>query len=132
VSKIELDELTADFFGAFDNRGGKAPDVARIRRLMLPGGVIVKTGAQFTVYTVEEFIEPRERLLTSGQLVDFAEWETSEHTDIEGDVASRFLTYAKAGVMDGTAFTGRGTKAIQFVRTSDGWRIAAVSWFDEP
>ncbi|MFF7276520.1 DUF4440 domain-containing protein [Streptomyces griseorubiginosus] len=130
MSKSELDAVTAEFFGAFDNRGGRAADVGRIRRLVLPGGVIVKTGPEFTVYTVEEFIEPRLRLLTEGRLVDFSEWETSERTDIAGDIASRFSTYRKSGVLDGEPFEGGGTKTVQFVRTSRGWRIAALAWFD--
>ncbi|MGW5739129.1 MULTISPECIES: nuclear transport factor 2 family protein [Streptomyces] len=132
MSKSEIDAVTAEFFGAFDNRGGKPADVARLRRLVLPGGVIVVTGPDFRVYTVEEFIEPRERLLNDGRLVDFSEWETSERTDIKGDVAARFGTYRKSGTLDGEPFEGGGTKTIQFVRTPEGWRIAAFSWFDHP
>ncbi|MFD4481385.1 MULTISPECIES: DUF4440 domain-containing protein [unclassified Streptomyces] len=132
MSRSEIDAVTAEFFGAFDNRDGKAADVARLRRLMIPGGVIVVTGPDFRVYTVEEFIEPRERLLGDGRLVDFSEWETSERTEIEGDIASRFGTYRKSGTLDGEPFEGSGTKTIQFVRTPDGWRITAFSWYDKP
>ncbi|MFI9235721.1 DUF4440 domain-containing protein [Streptomyces cinnamoneus] len=133
MSKAEIDMVTAEFFGAFDNRGGKAADVDRIRRLVLPGGVIVKTGPEFTAYTVEEFIEPRRRLLSDGRLVDFSEWETSERTEIAGDIASRFGEYRKSGILDGEPFEGSGTKTIQFVRTPEGgWRIAAFSWYDQP
>lgn len=124
--------VTAEFFEAFDNRGGKAADMARIRRLFLPGGVIVKAGPEFTVYTVDEFIEPRQRLLTDGRLVEFSEWETSERTEIAGDIASRFSEYRKSGTLDGEPFEGGGTKTIQFVRTSEGWRIAALAWYDQP
>ncbi|MGW4892585.1 nuclear transport factor 2 family protein [Kitasatospora sp. NPDC004240] len=131
MSKTEIDALTAEFFGAFDNRGGKPADVARLRRLIIPGGVIVVTGPSFTVYTVEEFIEPRERLLSEGRLVEFSEWETSERTDIAGDIASRFGTYRKSGILDGEPFEGSGTKTIQFVRGEDGWRISAFSWYDD-
>ncbi|MFB6889856.1 DUF4440 domain-containing protein [Kitasatospora sp. NPDC056327] len=130
MSKAEIDRLTAEFFGAFDNRDGKAADVARIRRLMLPQGVIVSTAPTFTVYSVEEFIAPRERLLADGRLVGFAEWETSERTEIAGDIASRFGEYRKAGVLDGEVYEGGGTKTIQFVRTADGWRISAFAWHD--
>ncbi|MFE9293774.1 nuclear transport factor 2 family protein [Streptomyces niveus] len=132
MSQSEIDAVTAEFFGAFDNRGGKAADVARIRRLVLPDGVIVKTGPEFTVYTVDEFVEPRERLLTDGRLVEFSEWETSARTEIAGDIASRFGAYRKSGILDGEPFEGGGTKTIQFVRTPEGWRIAAFAWYDQP
>ncbi|MFJ9004092.1 DUF4440 domain-containing protein [Streptomyces canus] len=130
MSKSELDAVTADFFGAFDNRGGRTADVGRIGRLVLPEGVIVKTGPEFTVYSVEEFIEPRLRLLTEGRLVEFSEWETSERTEIAGDIASRVGAYRKSGILDGEPFEGGGTKTIQFVRTSEGWLIAALAWYD--
>ncbi|MFI1660175.1 DUF4440 domain-containing protein [Streptomyces sp. NPDC020472] len=130
MSKTEIDRVTAEFYGAFDNRDGKAADVDRIRRLVLPQGVIVCTAPTFTAYSVEEFIAPRERLLSDGRLVGFSEWETSEETRIEGDIASRFGTYRKSGVLDGKPYEGEGTKTLQFVRTPDGWRIAALSWFD--
>ncbi|UQX02392.1 DUF4440 domain-containing protein [Streptomyces sp. RerS4] len=130
-SKAEIDTLTAEFFAAFDNRDGKGADLDRLRRLLLPGGLIVKTGPQFTAYTVDEFIAPREELLNGGRLVGFAEWETSERTEITGDIASRFGRYRKAGILDGEPFEGGGTKTIQFVRTPDGWRITAFSWYDD-
>ncbi|MFD7031165.1 DUF4440 domain-containing protein [Streptomyces sp. NPDC059917] len=132
MSKAEIDQVTAEFFGAFDNRGGGKADLERLRRLVLPGGVIVKTGPDFTVYSVDEFIEPRRRLLSDGRLVEFTEWETSERTEIAGDIASRFGEYRKSGILDGEPIEGGGTKTIQFVRTADGWRIAAFSWYDAP
>ncbi|MFJ8041530.1 DUF4440 domain-containing protein [Kitasatospora sp. NPDC096147] len=133
AAKREIDALTAEFFGAFDNRDGKPADVARIRRLMVPGGVIVVTGPRYTVHSVEEFIAPREELLSNGRLTDFHEWETSERTDIAGDIACRFGEYAKDGTLDGAPYGGRGTKTIQFVRTpADGWKITAFSWYDRP
>ncbi len=132
MSKSEIDTVTAEFFGAFDNRGGRTAEVDRIRRLVVPGGVIVLTGPQFTVYTVDEFVEPRRKLLSDGRLVEFSEWETSERTEITGDIASRFGEYRKAGILDGEPFEGGGTKTIQFVRTPEGWRISAFAWYDQP
>ncbi|WP_327434469.1 MULTISPECIES: DUF4440 domain-containing protein [unclassified Streptomyces] len=132
MSKTDIDLVTAQFFGAFDNRGGKTPDVTRIRRLVLPSGIIVKTGPEFTVYTLDEFIEPRQQLLTDGRLIEFSEWETAERTEIAGDIASRFSDYQKSGTLDGKPFEGGGTKTIQLVRTPEGWRITALSWHDQP
>ncbi|WP_340560308.1 DUF4440 domain-containing protein [Streptomyces sp. GSL17-111] len=132
MSRAEIDAVTAEFYGAFDNRGGKAADVARLRRLLVPGGVIVYAGPEFTVYTVDEFIEPRGRLLADGRLVEFSEWETSARTQIAGGIASRFGEYRKSGILDGEPFEGGGTKTIQFVRTPEGWRITAFAWHDQP
>lgn len=84
------------------------------------------------MYTVEEFIEPRQQLLAEGRLVNFNEWETSERTKTVGAIASRFSEYRKSGILDGVPFEGGGTKTMQFVLTPDGWRIAAVSWCDRP
>ncbi|QES58473.1 DUF4440 domain-containing protein [Streptomyces venezuelae] len=132
-SKAEIDVVTAEFFGAFDNRGGGPADLDRIRRLVLPRAVITVTGPQFTVWTVDEFIEPRRLLLApGGRLAEFSEWETSERTEIAGGIASRFGEYRKSGLLDGKPFEGAGTKTIQFVRTPEGWRIAAFAWHDQP
>ncbi|MFD8599715.1 DUF4440 domain-containing protein [Kitasatospora sp. NPDC059646] len=128
--KAELDRLTAEFFAAFDNRDGRRADVDRLRRLMLPGGVIVVTGPRYLAHTVEEFVAPRELLLSDGRLTDFHEWETSEHTDIADGIACRIGEYRKSGVLDGEPYEGTGTKTFQFVRTPDGWRISAFAWHD--
>ena len=130
MSQAQIDRLTAEFFGAFDNRDGRRADVDRIRRLVLPEGVIVCTAPQFTVYTVESFIEPRRALLSDGRLTEFSEWEVSARTDVDGDLATRFSEYAKSGILEGRPYEGTGTKTLQFVRTSDGWRISAVAWYD--
>ncbi|WP_282203282.1 Cif family virulence factor [Kitasatospora fiedleri] len=130
--KAELDRLTAEFFGAFDNRDGGAADVGRLRRLMLPGGVIVVTAPRYVVYGVEEFIAPRELLLSEGQLTDFHEWEVDERTEIADGVACRIGSYRKSGLLNGEPYVGGGTKTFQFARTPDGWRITAFSWHDEP
>ncbi|MFC9454582.1 nuclear transport factor 2 family protein [Streptomyces sp. NPDC058430] len=132
TTKAEIDAITAEFFSAFDNRGGSEADVDRIRRLTIPGAVIVSTGPATTAYTVDEFIEPRRKLLSDGRLVEFSEWETTERTEIAGDIAARFGEYRKSGVMNGEPFEGAGTKSIQFVRTPEGWRIASFIWFDQP
>ncbi|MFE7013100.1 DUF4440 domain-containing protein [Streptomyces sp. NPDC057651] len=132
TTKTEIDAITAEFFGAFDNRGGSEADVDRIRRLTIPGALIVSTGPATTAYTVDEFIEPRRKLLSDGRLVEFSEWETTERTQIAGDIAARFGEYRKSGVMNGEPFEGGGTKSIQFVRTPEGWRIASFTWHDQP
>lgn len=126
-----IDALTAAFFRAFTNSGGRVPAVETIREVFLPEGLIVKAGADSQVYTLDSFIEPRRALLTSGELAEFEEAETGSTTQVLGDIATRRSRYRKSGILRGTPFTGTGTKVAHFLRTPDGWRMSALSWYDD-
>jgi hypothetical protein len=128
----EIEGLVRVFFDAFTSGPGTASRMARLRSILLPEAVITRTcGLEPVVYGVEGFIAPREEMLSSGTLVDFSEWPLSGRTDLFGDIAHWFGGYAKSGRQEGAPFTGRGMKSLQFVRTSDGWRISAAAWDDE-
>jgi hypothetical protein len=125
-------DITRTFFAAFVSGPDSAARLERLRQVLLPEAVIVRTcGDGPTVYGVDSFIAPRQALLTGGRLTDFSEWELAGRTDVFGDIAHRFCSYAKAGVQDGQPFTARGMKTLQFVRTPAGWRISAAAWDDE-
>jgi hypothetical protein len=129
---LAIAEIIDTFFAAFTSGPGCDERLAALRALFVPEAVIVRGGgAQPAVYDVDSFIEPRRALLTGGALTNFREWEVSGRTDVFGDIAAHFGSYAKSGEQDGLPFTGRGMKALQFVRTPDGWRISAAAWDDE-
>lgn len=129
--KRAIDDVTAEFFRAFDNRSGP-PDVDVLYRLFAPLAIIVKNvGGTTEFYDVRGFVEPRRTVLTDGSIRDFSEEEVSERTDIFGHIAQRFCRYKKSGVANGEPFQGAGGKSIQFVRTPEGWRIASLVWDDE-
>lgn len=120
------------FFAAFTSGPDLDQRLDGLRGLFLPEAVIAKTcGGEPTVYDVDGFIAPRRLLLSGGTLTRFSEWEVSGRTEVFGDVAQHFCSYAKSGVQDGTPFSGRGMKSLQLVRTSEGWRISAAAWDDE-
>jgi hypothetical protein len=132
TDKADVDELVRRFFRAFDNRGGVVPDLESLRDLFVPGALISKNvGTTPELFGVDGFIEPRRVLLTTGDLVEFEEHELAERTEIFGNIAQRFCLYEKSGVHLGQPFRARGVKSLQFLRTSGGWRIAAVAWDDE-
>jgi hypothetical protein len=125
-------EITRTFFAAFVSGPDSADSLERLRQVLLPEAVIIRTcGDVPTVYGVDSFIAPRQALLAGGRLTEFSEWELAGRTDVFGDIAHRFCSYAKAGVQDGVPFTARGMKTLQFVRTPAGWRISAAAWDDE-
>lgn len=120
------------FFAAFTSGPNCAARLDALPEMFLPEAVVVRTCGAPVVYDVDGFIAPRRALLTGGGLTDFREWQVSSRTDVSGDIAQHFCSYAKSGVQDGTPFTCEGVKVLQFVRTSAGWRISAVAWDDAP
>jgi hypothetical protein len=128
----EIDALTARFFAAFTNAGGKTAEVDGLYGMFVPQAVITKCSAsQPEVMTVEQFVEPRRRLLAAGTLVDFEEREVWGRTRIFGGIAQRFSVYEKSGLVSGTQWSARGVKTMQFVRTDAGWRVLSLAWEDE-
>jgi hypothetical protein len=128
----QIAEIIRTFFGAFTSGEGCAARMEAFRALFLPQAVIVRGGGgEPAVYDVDGFIAPRQAMLTDGTLEQFREWELSGHTEVFGDIAHHFCSYAKEGVQGGVAFTGRGMKTVQLVRTPAGWRISGAAWDDE-
>jgi len=124
--------IVRTFFAAFASGPDSAPRLDELREVFLSEAVIVRTcGGEPAVYGVDSFIAPRQALLSGDTLVDFSEWKLRGPTEIFGDIAQHFCSYAKAGVQDGAPFTARGMKTLQFVRTTAGWRISAAAWDDE-
>ena len=131
-ARAEIDQLIASFFELFGNRGGRRPDLGRIRELFVPEGVLARcVGSIPEVSGLEDFIAPREELLSSGTLTEFEEVEISETTQVLGHLAHRLSRYRKRGILRGTAFVTRGVKSFQLLETPGGWRILSVTWDDE-
>lgn len=132
ADRAAIAAIVQRFFAAFSSGPGCDDRLDRLRSAFLPEAVIVRAGdGQPAVYGIDTFIEPRRALLTGGTLTDFGERELAGHTEVFGDIAAHFCSYAKSGVQDGAPFAGRGMKTLQFVRTSAGWRISAAAWQDE-
>jgi len=128
----ELQAVIDAFFDAVSFEEGSAPPYGAIRDLVVPGGLLIKnSGETPEVATVEQFIEPRQALVDSGELTSFAEFETHAITEVFGQVAHRMSTYGKRGVTGGEPFEGSGVISTQFVQTPDGWRISSMAWDDE-
>lgn len=132
VVKTELDKLTNEFFRAVSFEVGGVPAYELIRSLFIEAGLLIKNvGAVPEISTVQQFIEPRQALVRSGDLARFNEYEISASTVIFGNVAHRFSIYGKSGTMKGTTFSTKGMISTQFILTPAGWRMSAMAWDDE-
>ncbi len=130
--KQSIDALTTELFRLFSPAPGTTVSLQGIHDLFIPQGIIVRTcGPNAEVFSISEFIAPRELLLNGGGLVDLCEHEESETTEIFGNVAHRFLVYRKTGVLHGERFDTRGMQTIQFVRKDGEWKMSAIAWDDE-
>jgi len=130
--KAEIDRLTTEFFLAVSFEEGAAPMYENIYELFIESGLLVKnTGSAPEINTVQQFIEPRVVAVRNGELTRFHEIELSETTEIFGNVAHRFNSYAKSGTIKGVPFTARGMVSTQFIKTTAGWKISAMAWDDE-
>jgi hypothetical protein len=120
------------FFRAVSFEPGTRPAYDGIRELFADGGRLIRAGSKIPeVWTVDDFIASRGRMVDSGALTSFRETELRAITEVFGSVAHRFSTYEKRGTMNGTAIAGRGLISTQFVNTPGGWRISSMAWDDE-
>ncbi len=136
VRKLELhddaiDAIAHRFFAAFDNRPGAIVDLLALRGMFVPEAIIVRNSAAVTeAWSVSEFLEPRQKLLTGGSLADFHEWEVEASTFVSYGIACRTLRYKKEGQLNGVPFNGEGVKSMHFVRIDGQWRITSIVWQD--
>lgn len=130
--KAQLDSLVAAFFKAVSFEEGGRPSYRDLYDLFIPSGLLIKNSAdQPDIATVSQFIEPRQKMVDSGELVRFHEAETAEITEIFGSVAQRFSTYEKSGLSGAAPIEGRGVISIQFIKIGQGWKMSSMAWDDE-
>jgi len=130
--KQSIDAVVRAFFAVFDNRCGRRATLEGLHDFCVAQCVIVKATIDGPViHDLPGFIAPREKLLNSGELVDFHEEEIWNRTDVFGGIGQRLSVYRKSGVLSGESFVTKGMKAIQLVRTGGEWKISAVAWDDE-
>lgn len=132
MNPTPIDALVHAFFAAFDNRDGRVPTSAEIAALFIADAVILqRVQGEMKRMSVAEFSEPRIKLLTSGTLREFHEWETSNTTSEHGKFAVRISAYSKSGTLESKPYGGRGTKLFQLAQMDGGWRIVSLCWFDQ-
>ena len=131
ADRAEIDAVVATFFAAFASGPDLDDRLDALRAAFLPQAVIVRTcGHEPLPYGIEDFLVPRRALLVGDVVQEFREWEVEGRTEVYGDIAQRWSSYAKTWLQDGERRTGWGTKSIQLVRAAPGWRISAVAWDD--
>jgi RimJ/RimL family protein N-acetyltransferase len=132
ANKIKINKLVSHFFSVFNNCDQKVPAWQTLYDICIDKTVIIKkTGLTETVYNLDNFIEPRKKILSDGSLTNFKEAEIKEATNIIGHIAQRYSRYGKEGHLNGSYFKEYGHKFFQFIKTAEGWKINAMIWEDD-
>ena len=102
--RAELDRLMSRFLRAVSFGPSGKPAYGDLHDLFSDGARLIKNNSDTPeISTVEEFIQPRQQSVDAGELTSFEEIEVAEITEIFGNVAHRFSTYAKRGMTNGDA-----------------------------
>jgi catechol 2,3-dioxygenase-like lactoylglutathione lyase family enzyme len=120
------------FLDAVSFEQGEQPAYGDLPDLFVAGGRLIRnSGEAPEIATVAEFVHTRQRALDAGELTSFDETELAATTELFGNVAHRFSTYAKRSVTNGVQIDLRGAISTQLIRTAEGWRISSMAWDDE-
>jgi hypothetical protein len=132
VDKKAIDQLIGAFFGIFRNTGGSEPNWALLSRICITEVLIIKKAErEETVYDLESFIEPRQKILSDGTLTGFEEREVEEETKVIGKLAQRVSRYQKSGYLNGQHFEEYGYKFFQLVKRGEDWKVVSLVWEDD-
>ena len=131
IDKIKIDRVIKKFYSAFTNKNTK-PRLNNLYETCLDQTTIIKnTNGLCEIYSLQNFIAPREELLTNKSLEDFEEYEIDEKTIFTNHIAQRFSQYRKEGVLKKRKFSEYGTKMFQMVKINTTWNICNVIWDDD-
>jgi hypothetical protein len=127
-----LGTLIGEFFRAVSFDEGQRPPYEVLHDLFMADGKLIRnSGESPEISNVGEFIGARRAMIDAGELTSFYEGELANVTEIFGNVAHRFSTYEKRGMLNGVPLLGRGMISTQFIRTPTSWRISSMAWDDE-
>ena len=131
AEESEINTLTKKFFTVFSNGSKQTPNLNILKSFCIPDIRIIKNTDTPEIYTLQEFITPREKILTNGTLSNFIEEEISHTTQVFGKIAQRFSLYIKRGELNSAPFETLGVKTFQFIQIEGQWKISAIAWSDE-
>jgi len=129
---VTLGTLMDEFFRAVSFDEGQRPQYEVLHDLFIADGKLIRnSGKSPEISTVDQFIGARRAMVEAGELTSFYEAELTNVTEIFGNVAHRFSTYEKRGMLNGVPLLGRGMISTQFLRTPASWKISSMAWDDE-
>ena len=127
-----IGEAMTRFLRAVSFKAGDRPAYDELATLFGPGARLIRAGGGAPeISSLDEFVGARQTAVDAGELISFEETELAHTTELFGNIAHRFSSYAKCGTTAVGSIDVRGAISTQFVRTEAGWRISSMAWDDE-
>jgi hypothetical protein len=130
--EAQIEAVMTSFLRAVSFETGARPEYGKLPALFSSHAKLIRTtGPAPEISSVEQFVRTRQRAVDAGELTAFDETELAHTTELFGNIAHRFSSYAKRGTTDHGSIDVRGAISTQFIRTEAGWRISSMAWDDE-
>lgn len=121
-----------NFLCAVSFKAGDQPTYDELATLFSPHARLIRaSGEAPEISSVDEFVRSRQAAIDAGELTSFDETELAHTTELFGNIAHRFSSYAKRGTTKHGSLDARGAISTQLIRTEAGWHISSMAWDDE-
>ncbi len=119
--EARIGALMTRFLRLVSFKDGDQPRYGELPALFSLHARLIRTsGPVPEISSVDEFVRTRRRAVAAGELTSFEEIELAQTTEIFGNVAHRFSSYAKRGTTNHGSIDVRGAISTQLIRTGDG------------
>jgi len=131
--RAAIDALVQRVLSALDHRGDGPSTLPALPHYFLPSASIsvARADGSAAIGDLHGFIGPRAALRMSGRLHTHEEREIAQRTELAGPMAQRWSRIERRGQLDGDAYVAQGTWLLLLVRTTHGWKIAALAASDD-
>lgn len=126
-----LDAILAALYDVISGPAGQARNWDRFRSLFVPGARLIPArarpagGAEAVVLDVEGYIGRTSRFFEQN---GFFEKELARTTQVFGNVAHAFSTYASYRTAQDSVPFSRGINSIQLLKDGDRWWVVSIFW----
>jgi hypothetical protein len=127
-----IEELVGALYNSISFAVGNEPDLASLRELMHPNGVLVHaTAAGVVTMSVDSFIAKYRENIRTQRIPSFHERQVFSRVQRFGAIAHVLSTYeARGSAADADPFA-RGINSIQLVLDRGRWYVFSIVWDDE-
>lgn len=132
IDKIEIDDLTRDYYKAISFRNEHAPDPSAVHILFYNEGILINNSFRHPVgFSAASFVTALESEIAEGSMSQYIIHELHSRTEIYGKLAQRISVYEYNLGEETSGRLPRGVNYIQFIRHDSNWRILSMAWCDE-